>query len=195
MALDASDISDLKTHLGQRSIVLIGLMGSGKSSVGKRLAAALDLSFKDADTEIEVAANMTVSEIFEAHGEEAFRSGEQRVIARLLSEGPQVLATGGGAWINEITRQEVDSHGVSIWLDADLDVLLERVGRRSNRPLLQRGDPRKIMQNLLNERNPFYQQSDIRIISRDVPHETVVEEIAQAVLSHLRAANQKSEKG
>jgi shikimate kinase len=166
--------------LGGKSIVLVGLMGSGKSSVGKRLAAAAGLPFRDADTEIEKAANMTIAEIFEIHGEESFRSGEARVIARLLTEGPQILATGGGAWMNEDTRSATAEHGVSIWLDAELDVLMERVKRRSNRPLLKTADPRATMLALMEERNPVYAEADARVWSRDVPHDVVVREIAAA---------------
>ncbi len=137
------DTDLIRERLGARSIVLVGLMGAGKSSIGKRLATRLKLSFIDADTAIEEAAGMSIPEIFEKHGEPYFRSGEVRVIARLLSQGPQVLATGGGAYMNEETRQNITQHGVSLWLKGDIDVLMRRVRRRADRPLLKSEDPRR----------------------------------------------------
>jgi shikimate kinase len=171
--------------LGVRSVVLIGMMGAGKSSVGRRLAARLGLGFADADCEIETAAGMTIPEIFARHGEESFRSGEQRVIARLLDEGPRVLATGGGAFMNEATRAAVRANAVSCWLDADLDVLLRRVKRRTDRPLLANGDMAATLRRLLEERRPFYAEADVTIRSRETPHEKIVDVIVAALAAWL----------
>ena len=160
--------------LGNRSLVLVGLMGCGKSSVGRRLANALDLKFVDADEEIELAAGQTIPEIFETHGEDYFRAGERRVIARLLQNGPQVLATGGGAFMNEQTRANIKASGVSIWLKADLPLLMKRVMRRDNRPLLKTADPEARMRELMTARYPIYALADLIIDSRDVPHDEMV---------------------
>jgi shikimate kinase len=157
--------------LGRRSIVLVGMMGAGKSSVGRRLATRLGVPFIDADTEIESAAGMSIPEIFAKHGEGYFRSGEKRVIARLLDSGPQVLATGGGAVMDQATRDLVQIKGISVWLKAELDVLLKRTKRRSDRPLAEK------IKDLLPVREPVYALSDIVVQSRDEPHETIVEEI------------------
>ena len=157
--------------LGSRSIVLVGMMGAGKSSVGRRLAARLGIPFVDADTEIETAAGMTIPEIFEKHGETYFRAGEARVIARLLDNGPQVLATGGGSIMDQNTRDLINIKGISVWLKADLDVLMKRTKRRSDRPLAEK------IKDLLPLREPVYAQSDIVVQSRDEPHDTIVDEI------------------
>jgi shikimate kinase len=157
--------------LDRRSIVLVGMMGAGKSSIGRRLASRLGIPFVDADTEIESAAGMTIPEIFERHGEPYFRAGEARVIARLLDSGPQVLATGGGAVMDQATRDLVHIKGISVWLKAELDVLLKRTKRRSDRPLAEK------IKDLLPLREPVYALSDIVVQSRDEPHETIVEEI------------------
>lgn len=182
---------NVRARLGTRVVVLVGMMGSGKSSVGKRLAARLGLPFVDADAEIERAAGMTIPEIFERHGETEFRAGEVKVIARLLRTGPQVLATGGGAFLREETRAAVAACGISIWLDADFDLLMRRVRKRSNRPLLATADPEATMRHLLDERRPLYALADIRVASRDVPHEIVVDETIAEIerfLSVERAA-------
>ncbi|MCA0423072.1 MAG: shikimate kinase [Proteobacteria bacterium] len=176
-------------QLGKRSIVLVGLMGAGKSSVGKRLAARLSLGFVDADTAIEQAAGLTIPEIFARHGETSFRDGERRVIARLLKEGPQVLATGGGAYMNEETRTAIRSSGVSVWLRAEFEVLMRRVRRRSDRPLLKTEDPEATMRRLIDERYPVYAEADITIQSMDVAHEVVVESIVRTLSDHLAARN------
>jgi len=168
-----------------RGIVLIGLMGAGKSSVGRRLAKRLDLPFSDADQEIEKAADCTIEEIFARHGEAAFRAGERRVIGRLLDGPPQVLATGGGAFMDRETRAAISEKGISIWLRADLDVLLERVLRRDNRPLLKQGDPEQILRRLMAERDPVYAQADLTVTSGQGPHEDVVEDIVEALQRHL----------
>jgi shikimate kinase len=157
--------------LGNRSIVLVGMMGAGKSSIGRRLAARLGIPFIDADAEIESAAGMTIPEIFDKHGEPYFRAGEARVIARLLDNGPQVLATGGGSLMDAQTRALIGEKGISIWLKADVDVLLKRTKRRNNRPLAEK------IKDLLPIREPLYAQADIVVQSRDEPHENIVDEI------------------
>jgi shikimate kinase len=175
--------------LDGRSIVLVGMMGVGKSSVGRRLAARLSIPFVDADSEIEAAAKMTIPEIFARHGEPYFRSGEARVIARLLESGPQVLATGGGAFMNADTRALVKQKGVSVWLHADLDVLLRRTSkRRSDRPLLQTDDPSETLRTLLAEREPIYALADLTVQSRDVPHEAIVADVMTALATYLKVA-------
>ncbi|MDJ1157420.1 shikimate kinase [Chelatococcus sp. SYSU_G07232] len=175
----------IRERLGARSIVLVGLMGAGKSSVGRRLAQRLGLPFLDADVEIERAAGMSIPDIFAAHGEAHFRDGERRVVARLLGEGPQVLATGGGAYMNEETRRRIAERGVCIWLKAELDVLMRRVRKRQNRPLLSTPDPEATMRRLMDERYPVYALADLVILSRDVPHEAVVEDILDCLSRHL----------
>lgn len=186
------DPAGIRARLGDRSAVLIGMMGAGKSSVGRRLAARLGLPFVDADGEIEAAAGCSISEIFALHGEEHFRDGERKVIARLLDSGPQVLATGGGAWMNETTRQTVAATGVSIWLNADLEVLLRRVKRRDNRPLLSGGDVDAKLRQLVEQRYPVYANADVTVRSRDVPHDVVVDEILSALDHCLPAENPPS---
>lgn len=175
----------LRRGLRGRSLVLVGLMGSGKSTVGRRLASRLDLPFVDADAEIERAAGKTIPEIFAAHGEPYFRDGERRVIARLLAEGGHVLATGGGAFMDTTTRALVRSRGVSVWLKADLDVLMKRVRKRGNRPLLQTPDPEGAMRQLMEVRYPVYAEADITVQSHDSPHEVVVDDVIAAVLDYL----------
>lgn len=171
--------------LGPRSVVLVGMMGAGKSSIGRRLAARLDLPFVDADHEIELAAGMSVSDIFAVHGEAGFRDGEARVIARLLDGGPIVLATGGGAFMREETRARIKARGVSIWLKAEPDVILRRVKRRNTRPLLQTGDPVATIARLCDERYPVYAGADATVMSRDVSHDTIVGECVNALLRWL----------
>lgn len=171
-----------------RPIVLVGLMGAGKSSIGRRLAARLNKPFIDADDEIEKAANMTIPEIFERHGEAAFRDGERRVIARLLGEEVGVLATGGGAFMDAQTRALIRERGTSVWLRAEIEVLLKRVARRSNRPLLQNADPRAVLEKLMAERYPVYAEADIVVDTGDGPHENVVDHIL-ATLRERRLAS------
>jgi shikimate kinase len=165
--------------LGRRSIVLVGMMGAGKSSVGRRLAGRLGVPFVDADSEIEDAAGMTIPEIFARHGEPYFRAGEARVIARLLENGPQVLATGGGAVMNQQTRDLIRIKGISVWLKADVDVLMKRTRRRNDRPLAEK------IRELLPQREPVYALSDIIVRSRDEPHDAVVDDIIAAFVGHL----------
>jgi shikimate kinase len=174
--------------LGSRALVLVGMMGAGKSSVGRKLAARLALPFADADTEIETAAGMTIPEIFEIRGEPEFRSGEARVIARLLDGGPQVLATGGGAYMNAETRKLIGQKGVSIWLRADFDVLMRRIRRRTDRPLLQTVDPDTTLKRLIDERYPVYALAELTIESRDVSHEVIVEEVIAALADYFSIA-------
>jgi shikimate kinase len=177
----ARSIEKLKSCLQFRSLVLIGLMGAGKSSIGKRLASALNVPFTDADNEIEKAAGKTITDIFEEDGEDYFRDGEYRVILRLLRDRGQVLARGGGAFMRAETREQIAKDGISIWLKADLDLLMSRVSRRDTRPLLRRKNPAGIMAKLIEERYPVYAQADITIVSRDAPHEEIVNEIIEAV--------------
>lgn len=185
LPLPASPEADILSALGARSIVLVGMMGVGKSTIGRRLAARLRLPFIDADTEIEAAAGMTIPEIFERYGEPHFREGEARVIARLLDDGPLVLATGGGAYMREETRTRIAARAVSIWLRADHDVIMRRVRRRADRPLLQTADPEGTVTRLLTEREPVYGKADLTIASRDVPHDRIVEECIETLRAHL----------
>ncbi len=169
-----------------RSIVLVGLMGAGKSAIGRRLATRLGLKFVDADAEIEMAAGCSIADIFEIHGEPAFREGERRVVARLLKEPPHVLATGGGAFMDAETRERIRERGVSVWLRADIELLLSRVSRRDDRPLLKQGDKREILAALITERYPVYAEADITVDSEDVPHDRMVDKIITALNQHLR---------
>ena len=171
--------------LGGRSIVLVGMMGAGKSSIGRRLASRLGIPFIDADTEIESAAGMTIPEIFEKHGEPYFRAGEARVIARLLDNGPQVLATGGGSVMDPQTRALIGQKGISIWLKADIDVLLKRTKRRNDRPLVEK------IKDLLPVREPIYAQADIIIQSRDEPHDAIIDEIMGELPKRLGLNSEK----
>lgn len=184
-------IETVRRALGRRSLVLVGLMGCGKSSIGKRLAVKLGLPFVDADEEIERVAQKSITEIFNDHGEAFFRDREAKVISRLLSAGPQVLATGGGAFMMADTRAKIRDAGLSIWLRAELHVLLRRVGKRDTRPLLK-GDAEGVMRNLMAARYPVYAEADITVESRDVPHDTIVSEIIAAVANHPSLAQSPS---
>lgn len=177
----SKEIEDIRGKLGNRSIVLVGLMGAGKSSIGRRLAEKLEIPFSDADHEIELAADKTIPEIFKDHGETYFREGERRVISRLIESGPQVLSTGGGAFINEETRRSIQAHGISVWLKADLPLLMKRVMKRSDRPLLQTGDPEAVMQDLMAKRYPVYATADVTVESRDVQHTQMVNEVIKVL--------------
>ena len=185
---DASPDGALLTALGRRSVVLVGMMGAGKSSIGRRLASRLSIPFVDADAEIEKAAGMSINDIFSAHGEPYFRAGEARVILRLLEGGPQVLATGGGAFMNDDTRAAIGAKGVSVWQRATLEVLSRRTKRRSDRPLLKGDDPQATLKRLIDERYPIYAKADLTVESRDVPHDAIVDEIVAGLrdLSGLR---------
>src|SRR4051794_728613 len=178
--------AEISAALGTRSIVLVGMMGVGKSTIGRRLAARLGLPFFDADVEIEAAAGMSIPDIFLAHGEPYFRDGEARVISRLLNSGPAVIATGGGAFTErEETRQRIRDKAVSVWLKADAEVILKRVKRRADRPLLQTQDPAATVNRLLETREPVYQTADLTIWSRDVPHDRIVDECIDALRAWL----------
>jgi shikimate kinase len=177
--------AEIAAALGRRSIVLVGMMGAGKSTIGRRLATRLRLPFLDAEIEIEAAASMTIPEIFAAHGEPYFRDGEARVIARLLDNGPAVIATGGGAFMREETRNLIRAKAVSIWLKADADVIMKRIKRRADRPLLQTEDPAATVSRLLEAREPVYQTADLTIWSRDVPHDRIVDECVDALRARL----------
>jgi shikimate kinase len=174
--------------LGPRTVTLVGMMGAGKSSIGRRLALRLGIPFVDADVEIEKAAGMTINDIFAVRGEAEFRAGEARVILRLLEGGPQVLATGGGAFTNPDTRTAIAAKGISIWLKAEFDVLMKRIKRRHDRPLLKTADPGATLRKLMEERDPVYALADLTVQSREVMHEKIVDEIVSALAGRMGAA-------
>jgi shikimate kinase len=174
--------------LGPRTVTLVGMMGAGKSSIGRRLALRLGIPFVDADVEIEKAAGMTINDIFAVRGEAEFRAGEARVILRLLESGPQVLATGGGAFTNPDTRTAIGAKGISIWLKAEFDVLMKRIKRRHDRPLLKTDDPGATLRKLIEERDPVYALADLTVQSREVMHEKIVDEIVSALAGQMGAA-------
>jgi len=184
-AVESERVDRIVSRLGKRSIVLVGMMGAGKTSIGRRLANLLHLPFLDADAEIERAANLSVSEIFQNYGEAHFREGERRVVARLLADGPAVLATGGGAFMSEETRERCRESGITIWLKAEPAVLMERVRKKGNRPLLNSPNPENILKHLLAEREPIYGLADIIIASREGPHQGVVGEIITELEARL----------
>lgn len=176
----------LAERLAGRPLVLVGMMGAGKTTVGRRLAARLNRQFLDSDEEIEKAAQMTIPEIFEQRGEPEFRAGETRVIARVLKDQGVVLATGGGAFVNADTRALVKAEALSIWLKAEVDILFERVSRRSNRPLLKTANPRATLEKLIEDRYPIYAEADVTVVSRDVPQDVVAGDVIDAVLGYLK---------
>ncbi len=178
----------VRHNLGDRSLVLVGMMGAGKTTIGRRLAMRVGLPFVDVDSEIEKAAGQSVADIFAAYGEEHFRAGEQRVFLRLLEEGPRVLASGGGAFMSEIIRDQIAQHGISIWLQADFDTLFRRVSRRSHRPLLKTENPKQVLRDLISTRDPIYARADITAHARDVPHDQVVSEILLGIGDYLETA-------
>ena len=190
----ATQEAEITAALGARSVVLVGMMGAGKSTIGRRLSARLGIPFLDADAEIEAAAGMSIPDIFESRGEPDFRAGEARVIARLLDRGPAVLATGGGAFMRKETRDRIRDKAVSIWLKVDADIIMRRVKRRSDRPLLQTADPEATVGRLISEREPVYQQADLTIWSRDVPHEKIVDECIEALHGWLHGAEATSDR-
>ncbi len=183
--LAAEDTADLLAGLGQRSIVFVGLMGAGKTAIGRKVAGALGLSFTDSDHEIENVSRMTIPELFERYGEAEFRSLEQRVIIRVLENGPQVLSTGGGAFMNAQTRDTIAAYGLSVWLKADVETLLDRVSKKQNRPLLRNRDPRAVLEKLMTERYPVYAQADVTIATRDERKEVIAGEVIDAIGRHL----------
>lgn len=184
-APDRNQAASLRESLGVRPLVLVGLMGAGKSTVGKKIASLLALPFHDADDEIEAVSRMSVPELFEAYGEPEFRNLERRVIQRMLDAGPMVLATGGGAYMNAQTREAIAAFGVSVWLKADLDLLMDRVSRRQNRPLLKNTNPRGVMERLMAERYPIYALADLTVTSRDDRKEVIAQEVIEALSRHL----------
>ena len=175
----------LLDKLGNRSIVFVGLMGAGKTAIGRKVATMLSLPFIDSDQEIESVSRMTVPELFERYGEIEFRALEQRVILRLLEHGPQVLSTGGGAFMNAQTREAIASHGVSVWLKAELDLLMERVSKKQNRPLLKSPDPRAVLERLMDERYPVYATSDVTVPTRDDRKEVIAAEVLDSLCGHF----------
>ncbi len=186
-AASTTQEAGIAAALGVRSIVLVGMMGAGKSTIGRRLSARLALPFLDADVEIEQAHRMPIPDIFEKYGEPYFRDGEVRVIARLLDNGPAVIATGGGAVLRQETRDRIREKAVSIWLKVDTEVIMRRVKRRSDRPLLQTADPEATVERLVREREPVYSQADVTVWSRDVPHDKIVDECLEALYDKLCA--------
>lgn len=176
----------LAERLAGRPLVLVGMMGAGKTTVGRRVANRLGRQFRDSDEEIERAAQMTIPEIFEQRGEPEFRAGETRVIARVLKEEGVVLATGGGAFVHPDTRTLMKAEAVTVWLKAEADILFERVSRRSNRPLLKTANPRATLEKLIEDRYPIYAEADVTVISRDVPQDVVASDVVDAVLAHLK---------
>jgi shikimate kinase len=188
------DRAALLERLGQRSIVLVGLMGAGKTAIGRKVATALGLVFIDSDQEIEDVSRMSIPELFEHYGEPEFRALEQRVIQRVLEGGPQILSTGGGAYMNAHTREAVRERGVSVWLKADLDLLMERVSKKQNRPLLKNDNPRAVLERLMNERYPVYAGADITVVTRDERKEVIAAEVIEAIDRHLAAADENKPK-
>ncbi|MER8531601.1 shikimate kinase [Mesorhizobium sp. M1005] len=176
-------------RLGGRSIVFVGLMGAGKTAIGRKVAAMLVLPFIDSDQEIETVSRMSVPDLFERYGEAEFRALEQRVILRVLEHGPQVLSTGGGAFMNAQTREAIASHGVSVWLKAEIDLLMERVSKKQNRPLLKSADPRAVLERLMAERYPVYAAADVIVPTRDDRKEIIAAEVVDALRGHLGVAD------
>ena len=172
-------------RLGNRSIVFVGLMGAGKTAIGRKVAASLGLPFVDSDQEIEAAARMSVPELFERYGEPEFRALEQRVIQRVLEGGPKVLSTGGGAFMNAQTRDLIAASAISIWLKAELDVLFARVSKKQNRPLLKTADPRATLAALMNDRYPVYAEASVTVNTRDERKDVIVGEVLDALDTHL----------
>jgi shikimate kinase len=183
--LAAENIADLLARLGSRSIVFVGLMGAGKTAIGRKVATMLGLLFTDSDHEIESVSRMTIPDLFERYGEAEFRALEQRVIVRVLESGPQVLSTGGGAFMNAQTREAIAAYGLSVWLKADVDTLLDRVSKKQNRPLLKNADPRAVLEKLMAERNPVYALADVTVPTRDERKEVIASEVIEALGRHL----------
>lgn len=192
--LQAERTAEVLEHLGERSIVFVGLMGAGKTAIGRKVAQALGLPFTDSDHEIETASRMTIPELFELYGEAEFRALEQRVILRILETGRQVLSTGGGAFMNEQTRLAIADHGISVWLKADIDILMERVSKKQNRPLLKNPDPRAVMEKLMAERYPVYAKAAVTVPTRDERKEVIATEVIEALALALGAVPVAAEK-
>ena len=184
----AIDAAELVRLLGRRAIVFVGIMGAGKTAVGRRTALALGLPFIDSDQEIEKVSRMTIAELFERYGEPEFRALETRVLHRLLEEGPRVVSTGGGAFMNTETRAAIAGQGVSVWLNADLDTLMDRVSKKQDRPLLKAVDPRAVMRELMEKRYPVYALADVTVMTRDDRKETIAAEAIASLARHLGMA-------
>lgn len=178
--------SAIRTALENRVIVFVGLMGAGKTVIGRKVAQSLGLPFVDSDHEIESVSRMTIPELFERYGEPEFRALEQRVITRLVKDGPRIVSTGGGAFMDPVTREAIAQDGISIWLKADIDTLMERVAKKKNRPLLKAADPRVVMRRLMDERYPVYGLADVTVTTRDAQRETIAQEVLEALASALR---------
>jgi shikimate kinase len=190
-ATSEETVAEILTHLGKRSIVFVGLMGAGKTAIGRKVAATLGLPFLDSDHEIEAASRMTVPELFERYGEPEFRALEQRVIARLLDHGPQVLSTGGGAFMNAQTREIIAQRGISMWLKADIDILMDRVAKKQNRPLLKNPNPRAVMERLMDERHPVYATAALTVPTRDERKEVISAEVVATLFAYLSRRDQR----
>ncbi len=189
---DPSPATAIRTALGARVIVFVGLMGAGKTAIGRKVAQALGLPFVDSDHEIESVSRMTIPELFERYGEPEFRALEQRVITRLVKTGPCVVSTGGGAYMDPVTREAIAHDGVSIWLRADIDTLMERVAKKKNRPLLRAPDPRAVMQKLINDRYPVYALADVTVTTRDAQRDTIAGEVMAALAAKLAEEKEKA---
>lgn len=183
-------LAGLKDRLGCRSIVFVGLMGAGKTAIGRKVAQAIGLGFVDSDHEIETVSRMTIPELFERYGEPEFRALEERVVTRLVKDGPQVVSTGGGAFMNPHTREAIARDGISVWLKADIDTLMARVAKKPNRPLLKAPDPRAVMDRLMSERYPVYGLADITVVTRDVRREEIMAEVIASVSAWLDREDQ-----
>lgn len=192
MQMQTPQLDDMLHRLGQRPIIFVGLMGAGKTAIGRKVAGLLGLNFIDSDHEIEEVSRTTIPDLFDLYGETEFRALEQRVIARLLEGGPRVLSTGGGAFMNEQTRGAIAAHGVSVWLKADIDVLMERVSKKQNRPLLKNPDPRGVMLKLMEQRYPVYTLADVTVETRDERKEVIADEVIAALAGHLADREAKS---
>ncbi len=179
-------IGAIREALDGRVIVFVGLMGAGKTVIGRKVAQSLGLPFVDSDHEIESVSRMTIPELFERYGEPEFRALEQRVITRLVKDGPRIVSTGGGAFMDPVTREAIAQDGISIWLRADIDTLMERVAKKKNRPLLKAADPRAVMRRLMDERYPVYGLADVTVTTRDAQRETIAQEVLEALASALR---------
>lgn len=190
-AIEPLTYQEIVARLNGRPLLLIGMMGAGKTTVGRRLAARLGVDFVDSDAEIELAAGMSIPDIFAVHGETEFRAGEARVIARLLREHRGVIATGGGAFMNGQTRVLARELAVSIWIKADFDLLFARVSKRASRPLLQTADPKGTLRDLIAKRYPTYGLADITVVSRDVPHDVVVDDLMAKLSDHLKGEHDR----
>lgn len=194
MSIDAPPLAErTRAALKRRNLIFVGLMGAGKSAIGRLVANQMGLPFVDTDHEIERVSRMSISELFSTYGESEFRALEGRVIRRLLRSGPKVVSTGGGAFINDKTRKHIERGGISIWLKADLDVLWERVNKRDHRPLLKTENPKQTLENLMNERYPIYQRANVTVLSRDVRTDVIAAEVMDGVMTYLSRGRKNHE--